>query len=88
MFLDKLDSASLNVVSIIVYFKDIRSHTFGSVLFYKSFIWDYTFPPHLTQTCQRSKKPQPNLKFYDFQGDSNLCVCKAIASYLQKRLRS
>ena len=40
------------------------------------------------RTCQRSKKPQPNLKFYNFQGDSNLCVCKAIASYLQKRLRS
>ena len=34
MFLDKLDSASLNVVSIIVYFKDIRSHTHLGVYYF------------------------------------------------------
>ena len=46
----------------------------------------YTFAiPHLTKTCRRGKKPHPNLKFYNFPGDSKLCVCKAIDSYLERR---
>ena len=45
----------------------------------------YTFAiPHLTKTCRRGKKPHPNLKFYNFPGDSKLCVCKAIDSYLER----
>ena len=41
----------------------------------------YTFAIlHLTKTYQKVKKAQPNLKFYNFPGDSNLCVCKAIDS--------
>ena len=46
----------------------------------------YTFPiPHLTKTCQNSKKPHLNLKFHNFPGDSKLYICKAIDSYLEKR---
>ena len=46
----------------------------------------YTFAiPHLTKTFRKSKKPHPNLKFYNFPGDSKLCVCKAIDSYLERR---
>ena len=46
----------------------------------------YTFAiPHLTKTCRRGKKPHPNLKFYNFPGDSKLGVCKAIDSYLERR---
>ena len=41
--------------------------------------------PHLTKTCRRAKKPHPNLKFYNFPGESKLCVCKAIDSYLERR---
>ena len=41
--------------------------------------------PHLTKTCQRSKKPHPNLKFYNFPGDNKFCVCKAVDSYLERR---
>ena len=36
------------------------------------------------QTCRRDKKPHPNLKFYNFPGDSKLCVCKTIDSYLER----
>ena len=33
----------------------------------------YTFAiPHLTKTCRRGKKPHPNLKFYNFPGESKL----------------
>ena len=39
----------------------------------------------LTKICQRDKKPNSNLKFYNFPGDNKLCVCKAIYSYLEKR---
>ena len=46
----------------------------------------YTFAiPHLTKTCRRGKKPHSNLKFYNFPGESKLCVCKAIDSYLERR---
>ena len=46
----------------------------------------YTFAiPHLTKTCRRGKKPHPNLKFYNFPGESKLCVCKTIDSYLERR---
>ena len=46
----------------------------------------YTFAiPHLTKTCWRGRKPHPNLKFYNFPGDSKLCVCKATGSYLERR---
>ena len=46
----------------------------------------YTFPiPHLTKTCQNSKKPHLNLKFHNFPGDSKLYICKTIDSYLEKR---
>ena len=46
----------------------------------------YTFTIlHLTKTCRRGKKPYPNLKFCNFPGDSKLCVCKAIDSYLKRR---
>ena len=46
----------------------------------------YTFAiPHLTKTCRSGKKPRPNLKFYNFPGDSKLCVCKTIGSYLERR---
>ena len=41
--------------------------------------------PNLTKTCQRSKKPHPNLNFYNFPDDRKLCVCKAIDSYLEER---
>ena len=41
--------------------------------------------PHWTKTCQRGKKPHPNMKFYKFPGDNKLCVCKAIDSYLERR---
>ena len=41
--------------------------------------------PHLTTTCWKHKKPHPNLKFYNFLGDSKLCVCKTIDSYLERR---
>ena len=40
---------------------------------------------HLTKTCRRGEKPHPNLKFYNFPGDSKLCVCRAIDSYLERR---
>ena len=44
----------------------------------------YTFAIiHLTKTCRRGKKPLPNLRFYNFPGDSKLCVCKAIDSFLE-----
>ena len=47
---------------------------------------DYTFVvPHLSQTCQRGKKPHPNLKFYNFFNDKEFCVSKAIDSHLEKR---
>ena len=46
----------------------------------------YTFAiPHLTKTCRMGKKFYPNLKFYNFPGDSKLCVYKAIDSYLERR---
>ena len=46
----------------------------------------YTFAiPQLTKTFRRGKKPHPSLKFYNFPGDSKLCVCKAIDSYLGRR---
>ena len=41
--------------------------------------------PHSKKTCRRGKEPHPNLKFYNFPGDSKLCVCKAIDSYLERR---
>ena len=44
----------------------------------------YTFGiRRLMKTCQRGKKPHPNLKFYNFSVDK-LCVCKAIDSYILK----
>ena len=33
--------------------------------------------------CRRGRKPQLNLKFYNFSGDSKLCVCKEIHSYFE-----
>ena len=36
-------------------------------------------------TCQRGKKPHPNLKFYNFPGDNKLCVCKPTDFYLERR---
>ena len=41
--------------------------------------------PHLTKTCQRGKKPHPNMRFYNFPDDNKLCVCKVIGSYLEGR---
>ena len=49
-----------------------------------SSVYAFTIP-HLTKTCQRGKKPYPNLKFYNFPGDSKLSLCKAIDSYLKRR---
>ena len=41
----------------------------------------YKFPvPHLMKTCQRGKKLDPNLKFYNLPSDNKICVCKVINS--------
>ena len=41
---------------------------------------------HLTKTCKKDKKPHPNFKFYSFPHEEKLCVCRAIDSYMKRRL--
>ena len=61
----------LIVVSIIVCFKGIRDHKFESGLYDKTFMFTHLLFPHLTQTCQRGKRPNHNQKFYNFPRDNN-----------------
>ena len=69
----------------------LTSHIFNKMLnkifnnYLSKYLSVHTFPvSHLTKTCERGKKPHPNLKFCNFLGGGKPCACKAIDSYLER----